>query len=155
MTTLKKGDTAPEIKGIDQSGNAFSSASLSGKRIILYFYPKDMTPGCTVQACNLRDSHSELQKQGFEVIGISADDDKRHAKFVEKYDLPFTLIADTELSLIKAFGVWGPKKFMGREFDGIHRTTFVIDGNGIIDAVISKVNTKDHAAQILAELREG
>jgi thioredoxin-dependent peroxiredoxin len=155
MTTLTKGDNAPEIKGIDQNGNAFSSASLSGKRIILYFYPKDMTPGCTVQACDLRDSHSALQKRGFEVIGVSADSEKLHSKFIEKHDLPFTLIADTDLSLIKAFGVWGPKKFMGKEYDGIHRTTFVIGADGLIEAVITKVKTKDHTAQILEVLGEG
>ncbi len=155
MTTLTKGDNAPEIKGIDQNGNAFSSASLSGRRIILYFYPKDMTPGCTVQACDLRDSHAELQKRGFEVIGVSADSEKLHSKFIEKHDLPFTLIADTDLSLIKAFGVWGPKKFMGKEYDGIHRTTFVIGADGLIEAVITKVKTKDHTAQILEVLGEG
>jgi len=155
MTTLKKGDRAPEIKGVDQNGNAFSSASLSGRRIILYFYPKDMTPGCTVQACDLRDSHSALQKRGFEVIGVSADSEKLHSKFIEKHELPFTLIADTELSLIKAFGVWGPKKFMGKEYDGIHRTTFVIGADGLIEAVITKVKTKDHTAQILEALGEG
>jgi len=154
MTTLQKGDKAPLIVGIDQNGAPFDTSSLQGKRIILFFYPKDMTPGCTAEACDLRDYHQELQKHGFEVIGVSADDATRHAKFVEKYQLPFTLLADTERKIIDAFGVWGPKKFMGKEFDGIHRTTFVIDGNGIIEAVITKVKTKDHSAQILQELGE-
>jgi len=155
MTTLKKGDKAPTITGTDQNGNPFSSESLKGRRIILYFYPKDMTPGCTVEACDLRDSHSELQGRGFEVVGVSADDVKSHARFAERHGLPFTLIADTERSVIESFGVWGPKKFMGREFDGIHRTTFVIGVDGLIEAVITKVKTKDHTAQILAELGEG
>ncbi|MCF8257835.1 MAG: thioredoxin-dependent thiol peroxidase [Flavobacteriales bacterium] len=152
MTHLKKGDKAPDFTSIDQHGKTISLSQFAGQRVILYFYPKDMTPGCTVQACDLRDHHSNLQKRGFAVLGISADDVKRHVKFIKKYDLPFMLLADTELTVIKAFGVWGPKKFMGREFDGIHRTTFVIDGNGMIEAVITKVSTKDHSAQILEEL---
>jgi peroxiredoxin Q/BCP len=152
MTHLKKGNKAPDFTSVDQNGKTITPSQLAGKRVILYFYPKDMTPGCTVQACDLRDNHSDLQKRGFEVLGVSADDVKRHGKFIEKHELPFTLLADTELTVIKAFGVWGPKKFMGREFDGIHRTTFVIDGNGTIEAVITKVSTKDHTAQILEEL---
>lgn len=152
MTHLNKGDKAPDFKSTDQNGNSVSLAQFAGKRVILYFYPKDMTPGCTVQACDLRDNHSGLLKRGFVVLGVSADDEKRHGKFVEKYGLPFTLLADTGLEVIRAYGVWGPKKFMGREFDGIHRTTFVIDGNGVIEAVITKVKTKEHSAQILQEL---
>jgi len=152
MTHLKKGNKAPDFTSVDQNGKTITPSQFAGKRVILYFYPKDMTPGCTVQACDLRDNHSDLQKRGFEVLGVSADDVKRHGKFIEKHELPFTLLADTELTVIKAFGVWGPKKFMGREFDGIHRTTFVIDGNGTIEAVITKVSTKDHTAQILEEL---
>lgn len=152
MTHLKKGDKAPEFSSIDQNGQSITLAQFAGRRIVLYFYPKDMTPGCTVQACDLRDHHAKLKELGFEVLGVSADDAKRHGKFIEKHDLPFTLLADTGLEVIKAYGVWGPKKFMGREFDGIHRTTFVIDGNGIIEAVITKVSTKDHTAQILEEL---
>jgi len=152
MTHLKKGDKAPDFTSSDQHGKAVTLSQFAGQRVILYFYPKDMTPGCTVQACDLRDNHVSLQKRGFVVLGVSADDAKRHGKFIEKYELPFTLLADTELTVIKAFGVWGPKKFMGREFDGIHRTTFVIDGNGTIEAVITKVSTKDHTAQILEEL---
>jgi peroxiredoxin Q/BCP len=154
MTHLNKGDKAPNFNALDQHGHAIRLDQFKGKRVILYFYPKDMTPGCTVEACDLRDNHTALQAKGFEVIGVSADSVKSHGKFVEKYELPFKLLADTELQVIKAYGVWGPKKFMGREFDGIHRTTFVIGKDGLLEAVITKVSTKDHTAQILAELGE-
>jgi len=152
MTHLKKGDKAPAFSARNQHGETVTLGQFSGKRVILYFYPKDNTPGCTVEACDLRDNHSELQKRGFEVVGVSADSEKSHDKFIQKFNLPFTLLADTDKAVIQTYGVWGPKKFMGREFDGIHRTTFVIDGSGIIEAVITKVSTKDHTAQILAEL---
>lgn len=154
IVTLKEGDKAPDFSGKDQNGETVSLANLNGKRVILFFYPKDMTPGCTAEACNLGENYSELQKRGFEVIGVSADDEKRHLKFIDKYSLPFRLIADTELEVIKAFGVWGLKKFMGKEYDGIHRTTFVIGADGVLEKVITKVKTKDHTAQILAELGE-
>lgn len=154
MTHLQKGDKAPDFSAPDQQGNTVSLSQFMGKRAILYFYPKDMTPGCTVEACDLRDNHSALQSKGFKVIGVSADSVKSHGKFAEKYELPFTLLADTDLQVTKAYGVWGPKKFMGREFDGIHRTTFVIGADGLLEAVITKVSTKDHTAQILAELGE-
>lgn len=153
MTHLKKSDKAPAFTALDQHGKSVNLEQYAGRRVILYFYPKDSTSGCTVQACDLRDNHTALQAQGFEVIGVSADSEKSHGKFIEKYELPFTLLADTEKIVIQAYGVWGPKKFMGKEFDGIHRTTFVIDGSGIIEAVITKVSTKDHTAQILAELQ--
>lgn len=154
IVTLKEGDKSPAFAGKDQNGETISSESLAGKRVILFFYPKDMTPGCTAEACNLGENYSELQKRGFEVIGVSADDEKRHKKFIDKYSLPFKLIADTELEVIKAFGVWGLKKFMGKEYDGIHRTTFVIGADGVLEKVITKVKTKDHTAQILEELGE-
>ncbi len=154
MTTLKKGDKAPDFKGVDQNGASIALDDFKGKRLVLYFYPKDLTPGCTTQSCNLRDNYSALKAKGFEVVGVSADDEARHIKFIDKYELPFRLIADTSKTIINDFGIWGPKKFMGREFDGIHRTTFIIDGNGVIEAVIPKVKTKIHAEQILEVLGE-
>lgn len=154
IVTLKEGDKAPAFSGRDQDGKTISLSDLKGKRVILFFYPKDLTPGCTAEACDLGENYSELQKRGFEVVGVSADNEKLHQRFIEKYSLPYTLIADTDLSVIKAFGVWGLKKFMGKEYDGIHRTTFVIGADGIIQKVITKVDTKDHTAQILNELGE-
>ena len=117
---------------------------------MLYFYPKDATPGCTAQACNLRDNHNLLKKAGYSIIGVSADNENSHIKFIEKQNLNFPLLADTDKELIKRYGVWGEKKFMGKTYDGIHRTTFVIDENGIIENIITKVKTKDHAAQVLS-----
>ena len=152
IVTLKAGDKAPYFSGKDQDGKTVSLSDFKGKRVIMFFYPKDMTPGCTAEACNLGENYSELQKQGFEVIGVSADSEARHQKFIGKYNLPYTLLADTELEIIKSFGVWGLKKFMGKEYDGIHRTTFVIGADGILESVILKVKTKDHTAQILEEL---
>lgn len=154
MTHLTKGEKAPDFTAKDQRSNTITLAQFVGKRVILYFYPKDSTPGCTVEACDLRDNHAALQERGFVVIGVSADNEKSHQKFIEKYSLPFPLLADTDRSVIQAYGVWGPKKFMGKEFDGIHRTTFVIGADGVLEAVITKVSTKDHTAQILAELGE-
>ena len=149
MKTLQAGDKAPDFKVNDQDGNSISSADYKGKKWVVFFYPKADTPGCTAEACNLRDNYYELQKQGFELLGVSADSEKRQNKFKEKYNLPFPLLADENKEVINAFGVWGPKKFMGREFDGIHRKTFLINKEGIIEKVIEKVKTKDHAAQIL------
>jgi len=149
MTTLKKGDKAPQFSGKDQHGNSISLADFKGKKLAIYFYPKDMTPGCTTQACNLRDNYSALDKAGISIVGVSADDAVRHQKFIEKYDLPFPLIADEDKSVIRLFGVWGPKKFMGKEYDGIHRTTFLIDEKGEIHDVITKPKTKAHAEEIL------
>ena len=154
IVTLKEGDKAPAFSGKDQNGKTVSLSDLKGKRVILFFYPKDMTPGCTAEACNLGENYSELQKRDFEVIGVSADDETRHQKFIAKYDLPFTLLADTDLKIIKSYGVWGNKKFMGKEYDGIHRTTFIIGKDGVLEKVILKVKTKDHTAQILEELGE-
>ncbi len=149
MTHLNEGDKAPAFEGKDQDGNTVKLSDFSGKKLVIYFYPKDMTPGCTTQACNLGDNYAKFKSEEYEIIGVSADDEKRHQKFIEKYSLPFSLIADTEKEMINAYGVWGPKKFMGREFDGIHRTTFVIDENGVIEKIIHKVKTKEHSAQIL------
>ena len=154
IVTLKEGDKAPAFSGKDQNGETISRSDFKGKRVILFFYPKDMTPGCTAEACNLGENYSELQKRGFEVIGVSADSEARHQKFIDKYSLPFKLIADTDLQVIKAYGVWGLKKFMGKEYDGIHRTTFVIGTDGKLEKVFTKVNTKDHTAQILEDLGE-
>ena len=149
MTTLKAGDKAPNFSGLDQNGNQHTLADYKGKRLVVFFYPKASTPGCTAEACDLRDNYKKFVAQNYALLGVSADSAKAQAKFIEKYDLPFPLLADEDKSVINAFGVWGPKKFMGKEYDGIHRTTFVIDENGIIDEVIEKVKTKEHASQIL------
>jgi peroxiredoxin Q/BCP len=149
MKTLQAGDKAPDFKVNDQDGNSISSSDFKGKKWIVFFYPKADTPGCTAEACNLRDNYEDLQKKGFELLGVSADTKKKQKKFKEKYHFPFPLLADETKEVINGFGVWGPKKFMGREFDGIHRKTFIIDENGIIERVIDKVETKNHATQIL------
>lgn len=147
---VTSGKKAPAFSGIDQNGNKVSLKDFAGKKTILYFYPKDDTPGCTAQACNLRDNYSLLQKEGFQVVGISTDDIKSHKKFESKYQLPFTLIADTDKKIVEKYGVWGEKKFMGRVFDGIHRTTILIDERGIVKKIIDKPDTKNHAEQVLA-----
>lgn len=149
MDTLKVGDKAPNFKSKDQEGNIVSSDHYKGKKLIVFFYPKANTPGCTAQACSLRDHYTDLQDQGYELLGVSADSVRRQKNFHEKYNFPFPLLADEDKEVINAFGVWGPKKFMGREFDGIHRITFIIDENGTIERVIDKVKTKTHAEQIL------
>ena len=149
MKTLKAGDKAPKFKASDQNGNTISSDDYKGKKLIVFFYPKASTPGCTAQACNLRDNYEDLQKQGYQLLGVSADSVKRQKNFQMKHKFPFPLLADENKEIINAFGVWGPKKFMGREFDGIHRITFIIDENGIVERVIDKVKTKTHAAQIM------
>lgn len=149
MTTLKAGEKAPDFSGLNEKEETISLNDFKGKKLVLYFYPKDMTPGCTAQSCNLRDNYDMLLKQGYEVLGVSADSTKRHLKFIDNYDLPFSLLADEDHTVLNAYGVWGLKKFMGKEYDGIHRTTFVIDENGIITEVIGKVKTKQHTEQIL------
>ncbi|WP_343688736.1 thioredoxin-dependent thiol peroxidase [Chitinophaga sp.] len=149
MTNLKEGDKAPIFKGVDQSGNKVSLSDLKGKKVILYFYPKDMTPGCTAQACNLRDNYTDLLKKGYAVVGVSTDGEKSHQKFAEKYDLPFPLLADEDRKIVEQYGVWGEKKFMGKVYDGTHRTTFLINENGVIDKIISKPDTKNHTEEIL------
>lgn len=149
MTNLKKGDNAPSFSCPDENGNIISLASYKGKKLVLYFYPKDNTPGCTAESCNLKDNYKEMLRQGYDVLGVSADTEKKHQNFIKKYDLPFHLLADVDKKVINDYGVWGPKKFMGREYEGIHRTTFVIDGDGVIEEVFTKVVTKAHAEQIL------
>lgn len=151
-TTLKEGDKAPVFTGHDQNGNKISLNDYKGKKVILYFYPKDNTPGCTAQACNLRDNYAMLKKKGFDIIGISIDNEKSHKKFEEKYDLPFTLIADDEKKIVNDYGVFGEKKFMGRLYMGTIRTTFIINERGIIEKIIDKPNTKNHAEQVMEVL---
>jgi len=150
MTTLKKGDEAPRFEAKDQQGNTIRLQDYLGKKLVLFFYPKASTPGCTAEACDLRDNYQTFLSRGYDVLGVSADSAKRQENFKNKYELPFPLLADEDKVVINAFGVWGPKKFMGKEYDGIHRTTFIINENGIIDEVISKVKTKAHAEQILS-----
>ena len=149
MTTLQKGDKAPNFSGTDQDGTTHKLKDYAGKKLVVFFYPKASTPGCTAEACDLRDNFERFKANNYELLGVSADSQKAQGKFRDKYEFPFPLLADEDKSVINAFGVWGPKKFMGREYDGIHRTTFVIDENGIIDEVISQVKTKEHASQIL------
>ncbi|WP_196889329.1 thioredoxin-dependent thiol peroxidase [Aureivirga sp. CE67] len=149
MTTLQKGDKAPDFKVKNENGEIVSLSDFKGKKLVLFFYPKASTPGCTAEACNLRDNYETFKEKGYDVLGVSADSEKRQTNFKTKNELPYSLLADEEKEVINAYGVWGPKKFMGREYDGIHRTTFIIDENGIIEDVISKVKTKDHTAQIL------
>lgn len=149
MNTLKAGDKVPEFSSKDQDGNTISLSDYKGKKLVVFFYPRANTPGCTAEACNLRDNYKELQDQGYEILGVSEDSEKKQANFKSKYEFPFLLLADEDHTVIETFGVWGPKKFMGKEYDGLHRTTFLINGEGVIDRVISKVKTKDHAAQIL------
>lgn len=145
------GDKAPEFLGLNEKGEEIRLSNYKGRKIVLYFYPKDMTSGCTAQACNLRDNYEELRKQGYEVIGVSINDQKSHQKFIEKNSLPFTLIADTEQKLVQEFGVWGEKSMYGRKYMGTFRTTFIINEEGIIERIIlpKEIKTKDHAALIL------
>lgn len=149
MSKLKIGDKAPAFEGINQKNEKIHSDKLRGKKLVLFFYPKASTPGCTLEACNLRDNYERFLAANYVVIGVSADSVKSQANFAEKQNLPYSLIADEDKKIIVAYGVWGPKKFMGREFDGILRTTFIIDENGLISDIISKVDTKQHTNQIL------
>lgn len=153
MIQLKEGEKAPVFVGVDELGNEMSLTQFQGKKLILYFYPKDNTPGCTMEAKNLRDNFELLRSKGFEIVGVSPDTMKKHQNFIEKHDLPFHLLADTDKKVLNDYGVWGKKKFMGREYDGVHRTTFVIDGNGVIVKIFKKVKTKAHAEQILEALK--
>ena len=150
MNMLKVGDKVPDFSAKDQDGNTINLSDYKGKKLVVFFYPKANTPGCTAEACNLRDNYKELQDQGYELLGVSADSEKKQSNFKNKYEFPFPLLADEDHTVINTFGVWGPKNFMGREYDGIHRTTFVVDGDGKVENVIEKVKTKDHAAQILS-----
>ncbi len=149
MITLKPGDNAPDFESIDQDGNPIKLSDYKGKKVVLYFYPKDNTPGCTAESCNLRDNYDNLIKQGYEVLGVSTDSDKSHRKFIDKHELPFSLVADTDKSVHEKFGTWGEKSMYGKKYMGTLRTTFVIDENGKIEEVIEKVKTKDHTTQIL------
>ncbi|MBT7466413.1 MAG: thioredoxin-dependent thiol peroxidase [Bacteroidetes bacterium] len=151
MTHLKVGDKAPGFSFTDHSGEEISLESYKNKKLILYFYPRDNTPGCTAEACNLRDNYEGLLAKGFAIVGVSADSEKSHLKFRTKYDLPFPLISDTEKEVLEAYGVWGTKKMAGRTYMGIYRMTFVIDGQGIIEKIYTKVKTKEHTEQILAD----
>jgi len=150
MKHLKIGDKAPEFTVKDQDGRSISLRDYLGKKVILFFYPKASTPGCTMEAKNLRDNQQKLLKKGYKIIGVSADSEKRQKNFCVKNDLEYPLLADEEKEVIKAYGVWGLKKFMGREYDGIHRMTFIIDEKGFIENIVEKVKTKDHADQILS-----
>ena len=148
---MKVGDKAPEILGRDENGQEIRLSDYAGKKLVLYFYPKDMTSGCTAQACSLRDSYSELRKQGYEVLGVSVQDEKSHQKFIEKNQLPFHLIADTEQALSQTFGTWGEKSMYGRKYMGMFRTTFIINEEGIVERIMlpKEIKTKEHANQIL------
>ncbi len=149
MTTLKIGEKAPDFKGIDQNGKEISLTDFKGKKVVLFFYPKASTPGCTAEACDLQNNIERFVNANYQVIGVSADSQKRQLNFATKNNLEYPLIADEDKVIINAYGVWGPKKFMGREYDGIHRTTFIIDEDGLIEDIISKVKTKEHTNQIL------
>lgn len=146
---LKIGDKAPDFQGVDQNSNPIKLSDYKGKKLIIYFYPKDNTPGCTAQACNLRDNYNSLLEQGYSIIGISKDSVTSHQKFIDKYQLPFPLISDTSTEIIKLYNAWGEKKFMGKTYEGILRKTYVIDSSGVIIDIIEKVQTKDHASQII------
>ena len=149
MTTLKIGENAPNFEAKDEKGNTIQLSDYAGKKLVLFFYPKASTPGCTAEACDLRDNYEAFLAKGYAILGASADAAKRQQNWINKHELPFPLLADEDKTVINAFSVWGPKKFMGKEYDGIHRTTFVIDENGVVEDIISKVKTKAHAAQIL------
>lgn len=149
MTTLQKGDKAPNFSAKDQDGNLHKLSDYKGKKLVVFFYPKADTPTCTNEACNLRDHYAAFTSKGYALLGVSADSQKKQGKFRSKYNLPFPLLADEDKKVINAFGVWGPKKFMGLEFDGIHGTTFIINEKGVIDEVITKVKSKEHASQIM------
>ena len=152
MAQLKEGAKAPMFKGKDQDGKWVSLEDFKGKKVVLYFYPKDDTPGCTAEACNLRDNYNDLLSRGFAIIGVSPDDEKSHLKFIDKFGLKFNLIADTKTEILETFGVWGEKSMYGKKYMGVLRTTYVIDENGIIEAVFEKVDTGNHTKQIIEAL---
>jgi peroxiredoxin Q/BCP len=152
---VKEGDAAPEFESRDAEGNTVKLADLRGQKVVLYFYPKDDTPGCTKEACSLRDGHAELRQRGIKVIGVSTDDEKSHQKFAEKYSLPFTLLADTDHSVADAYEVYGEKEFAGRKYMGVSRKTFLIDEQGKIKKVFDKVNVEEHADEVLKAFSEG
>ena len=152
MSNLKVGDKAPVFEGVNQNGESLGLQDFNGKKLILYFYPKDNTPGCTAESCNLNDNYEMWLKKGFEVVGVSPDSQKSHQKFIEKYGFKFNLIADTEKEILQAYGAWGMKKMYGRDYMGVLRKTFVIDENGVIVEIFEKVKTKDHTNQIITAL---
>jgi len=148
MNTVNVGDRVPDFEAHDEAGNLVRLSDYKGKKLIVFFYPRANTPGCTMEACNLRDNYADIQDRGYELLGVSEDSQRKQANFKDKFKFPFPLLADTDHAVIDAFGVWGPKKFMGREFDGIHRKTFVLDEDGVVVQRIDKVKTKDHATQL-------
>ncbi len=152
MPELKEGDLAPAIKAVDQSGEVITLEEYRGKKIVLYFYPKDNTPGCTAEACDLRDNYSQFIEKGFEVIGVSADSEKSHKKFISKYNLPFRLISDMDKKVLQDYGAWGEKKLYGKTYMGVLRKTYIIDESGYVEKIIEKVKTKEHSRQIFTEL---
>jgi len=154
MVTLKEGDKATAFSGVDQNGKKISLADFKGKKVVLYFYPEDDTPTCTIQACNLRDNYGLLKKNGFEVIGVSPDDPAKHKKFEQKFSLPFILVADTSHHILKKYGVWGEKQMFGNKYMGVHRTTFVIDEKGIIRKIFLRPKNKAHAEEIVAAMAD-
>jgi peroxiredoxin Q/BCP len=149
---METGQKAPEVLGVDQNGKEIHLSDYAGKKLVLYFYPKDSTPGCTSEACNLRDNYTSLRAKGYEVLGVSVDDETSHKKFIQKNNLPFPLIADKGKHLVNEFGVWGEKKMYGRSYQGTFRTTFIINEQGVVERIITpkEIKVKDHAAQILA-----
>lgn len=149
MKPLKVGEKVSSFTVNDHLGNPHSLEDYTGSKVVVFFYPKASTPGCTAEACDLRDHYKELKDAGYVLLGVSADTEKKQKAFVDKFDFPFPLLADTEKKIIEAFGVWGPKKFMGKEYEGIHRMTFILDESGVVERVIDKVKTKEHATQIL------
>lgn len=150
--TLTEGMPAPAFEGIDQQGQPVSLGQYKGKKVVLYFYPKDNTPGCTAEACNLRDNFEAFQKEGFEILGVSPDSTQSHQKFIAKHELPFRLISDPDKEILKAYGAWGQKKMYGKTYDGVLRSTFIINEQGIIEKIFKKVKTKEHTQQIFTEL---
>lgn len=151
MTHLKDGDPAPEFSALNEKGEKVSLTDYRGKKLVLFFYPQDNTPTCTKESCNLRDNYKELRRNGFEILGVSPDSVARHTRFKKKFNLPFSLLADTDRKIVNQYGVWGPKKFMGLNIVSVHRTTFIIDENGVIEKVITKVVSGKHSGQILDE----
>jgi thioredoxin-dependent peroxiredoxin len=149
MKHLKVGDPAPAFEGVNEKGETVKLADFKGKKLALFFYPASGTPSCTAEACSLRDHYQDLKEKGIEILGVSPDTVKKQQGFIKKHEFPYSLIADTDLKILNEFGVWGPKKFMGREFDGVHRTTFLIDENGKIEHIVEKVESANHAAQLL------
>lgn len=153
MTKLKVGDKAPDFQGVNQNGEKIALNDFAGKKLILFFYPKDNTPGCTAESCNLNDNYDSWLEKGFDVVGVSPDSEKSHLKFIDKFGFKYNLIADTEKEMLQAYDVWGEKSMYGRKYMGVFRTTFVIDGDGVIEEVFEKVKTKDHTNQIIEALK--